>query len=707
MPLDAYSPCPGGLNKKVKFCCSDLVPELDKVHRMLEGDQRLAALDYLDKLEAKYSERQCLLALKMSVLASLERLDDLRAVTDKFVSHFPTNPIALAERALFAIKDKGPEAGVACLQDAWEQINENVPRQVYDALGAMAIGLLAANRPMSALAHVFLQSVLDREDEAPMALIGRVMASPQVALLIKDDELVAKVPDGAAWRGLFETAMQEAAHGRWRRAANQLDRLTTQYPDAAEAWQNLATLSGWLANHSHAVFALRKLSRLPLAFDDAVAVEGLAQTLDQAEGVYIDLLLTTYPLVDIDRAVELLLSDDRFAQMPVERMPEGANEPPPRVEFAILDRRPPRTGAGIQLGDIPRVIGNIRLFGKQTDREARLELEAFRGEEQAGAQQTLAAAAGATIGAAGEPAVVDKMLAAQHAMSANWRLPDDTPRERVRELSDEFTRANLLERWPMLPNPALDNKSPEQLKDDPAQRLRLAAAILIVELAAEQNGQDGDFAALRRKLNVPEPAAVDAAQVDVAKLRLFKLIRLPVEALADEQLVPVYQRAYAAGIRRLLRRAAVEIIKRPGLEAQIDFAEVYRTLIALSGPTDEALAYIETARNHAVKQNKSTALWDLEELGVRLSRFEPAEVPRLIEHIAREHGREPGVRQALGELLAAAGLVGSDGRLRMPAGPAPQDAAVAAAEPEPNKIWTPDSERGAGEGSKLWVPGMD
>ena len=28
MELDPYQPCPGGLDKKIKFCCKDLVREL-------------------------------------------------------------------------------------------------------------------------------------------------------------------------------------------------------------------------------------------------------------------------------------------------------------------------------------------------------------------------------------------------------------------------------------------------------------------------------------------------------------------------------------------------------------------------------------------------------------------------------------------------------------------------------------------------------
>ena len=58
MPIDAYSPCPCGTGKKIKFCCSaDIVEDLGKILRMMEGDQRKAALDAVDKLLAKRPNR--------------------------------------------------------------------------------------------------------------------------------------------------------------------------------------------------------------------------------------------------------------------------------------------------------------------------------------------------------------------------------------------------------------------------------------------------------------------------------------------------------------------------------------------------------------------------------------------------------------------------------------------------------------------------
>ena len=64
MPLDAYSFCPCGTGKKVKFCCPDLLTELQKIDRMLEGEQYLGCLQHVQRLLEQHPDRACLLSLK-------------------------------------------------------------------------------------------------------------------------------------------------------------------------------------------------------------------------------------------------------------------------------------------------------------------------------------------------------------------------------------------------------------------------------------------------------------------------------------------------------------------------------------------------------------------------------------------------------------------------------------------------------------------
>ena len=124
----------------------------------------------------------------------------------------------------------------------------------------------------------------------------------------------------------------------------------------------------------------------------------------------------------------------------------------------------------------------------------------------------------------------------------------------------------------------------------------------------------------------------------------------------------------------------------------------YRLLVRYATNSDEALRLIDEARKLAEANKQSSAPWDLMELSFRIQRGEAPAVMQLIDHLQRQHGREPGVAQALVQLLVQTGLVGPDGRLNIGAAPA-------AATADTGKLWTPDAPQAGGEKkSSLWLP---
>ena len=65
MAIDPYSPCPAGTGKKLKFCCADLISEIENIHKMLEGEQRWLVWNTLKTAcRTKYPGRACLLTTK-------------------------------------------------------------------------------------------------------------------------------------------------------------------------------------------------------------------------------------------------------------------------------------------------------------------------------------------------------------------------------------------------------------------------------------------------------------------------------------------------------------------------------------------------------------------------------------------------------------------------------------------------------------------
>ena len=69
---------------------------------------------------------------------------------------------------------------------------------------------------------------------------------------------------------------------------------------------------------------------------------------------------------------EQLLSSKRVQSVPFDPAQfQEANEPPPMGVFLLLDREIPQHSASLSRDNVPKVQGEMLLYGKETDRPAR------------------------------------------------------------------------------------------------------------------------------------------------------------------------------------------------------------------------------------------------------------------------------------------------------------------------------------------------
>jgi hypothetical protein len=712
MPIDPYAPCPGGTGKKVKFCCPDLTTELDKIQRMLDGEQRAACLEYIDSLQAKFPDRACLLSVKAMLEAQLGHQEKAEATLSAFRQKHPENPVALAEEATLAAETQGATRAVSLLQDALEKCVEEISPQVYDALGVVAGALLAEGHVIAARAHVALQIAMSAgKDQQPLQLLSRINNSPSVPLLAKQDLPMLLPPDDALWSKGYTKAVDPARHGAWRLASNNLLELASKVGDWPTIWHNIAVLRTYLADTQAAVDAWRKYAfQNDVPLDDAVEAEALAQLLDAQAADRIDLVTLTYPAKDAETLIARVAGNPRMPQMPPEllRMSiSNPDEPPPKAAYWILDRAVPPSGRDLKPADVPRIVGHALLFGKQTDRLARFELTAYR-PELAQAQSVLGEVAGDTLDPPGPEEIDSSVSMMQQLLSANWRLPDDTPPEVRLELARAHRNEVLLKRWPELPLKILDGKAPREAVADPKLKIKVLAAILLLDLAINQ-GSQLDLNELRSQLGLSTLTPIPGKEVSAMSLPLARIARVEPSSSSDESLLDLFRRAEHYRDLAALRKLALEALNRPTLEKELPRAEVYGTLAQLEPDTTQSINYLQKAREAAEAAKTSTAPWDLAELTLRIARGEVAEADRLLSHIRNEHIREPGVAQALFQILAEAGIIGPDGRPTAPRDQAGSIVVPQAAGAEPGKIWTPESDQPAASGKKsaLWTPGME
>ena len=263
MSLDAYSLCPGGTGKKIKFCCGDFLPELQKIDRMLEGQQYLACLKHVDRLleQEPGRDRACLLATKCVLLRATDQIEAARATAAAFLVKYPDNQIALAELAILAA-EHNPRAALDLIQRALRVAAGALSGRTYQAMGMTAGALLHAGLPLPARALLQMQSAAFEDDDRPSELLSALSQATDIPLLLRDDPPLASCPDDVPWKDRFIEAEKAVGAGDWQTGAQRLAALAADVPDAPVIWRNLATLRGWLADNAGCADALRKYAAL-------------------------------------------------------------------------------------------------------------------------------------------------------------------------------------------------------------------------------------------------------------------------------------------------------------------------------------------------------------------------------------------------------------------------------------------------------------
>jgi hypothetical protein len=557
-----------------------------------------------------------------------------------------------------------------------------------------------------------VQFDIAEEDDRPAELLTALIAAVDVPLLLRDNRSIAPCPDGVAWKDRFNQAVQPLALADWRTAAERLTALSADVPDQPIVWRNLAALRGWLADNAGAIEALRKYAAIRAreagGLEDAVEAEAEAMFLsDDPLGDRLETFKVVWTINDVERTQEALLSSPRFRTIPFNpaQFSDGQT-PPPKAAYTLLDRPMPDASDGLSLDTMPRLLGHALLFGRQTDREARLETMGISGDELQAVRDMVNQSAGEGLDPQPKEEVVDRWSASQKLLRAAWHPPRSASPEELRSMMEQHSREAILNKWPDLKLGVLDGRSPREAAGDENYRVRLLAAIMVLEHWSERLPGEFDFNELRAQLGLPVLGPIDSAQQPVSGLPIVRLWRLNVEGLADEGLRLAYYRAGAFAIRSALRKFATAIVNRSSLADSDERLHAYATLARSEEDLARALEYVDQGRRAAEAKKESSASWDLMELSFHFAARDGRQAMRLIQHLQERHLEEPGVGESLTRMLIDVGLLRPDGTPAF--GPGEPEPAMAAAEQpaaEPSGLWTPDSAQPSGGGGKLWTPG--
>jgi tetratricopeptide (TPR) repeat protein len=282
MAIDTYAPCPGGTGKKIKFCCADLVGDLEQLDRLVEGDQVSAALDQVRRLEEKHPRRACLMATRTKLELASKRYDEAAATSRAFLEAFPDNPLALGHAAITdALAGRTQEAAAAFDKARAAASGPEASAELV----RIAATLVQASAQLGSVG--FAQGIVDwlgdsglaSDEERRMlaAIVGSSGVPPALRTRVRLEPLGEETP----WRPEFDAALEHARQWRLSKALTGFRSLKGVAGESRELFTNIALVCEMLARPveaSEAWLSVAKLRATPA--DDAVEATGRAMALE-------------------------------------------------------------------------------------------------------------------------------------------------------------------------------------------------------------------------------------------------------------------------------------------------------------------------------------------------------------------------------------------------------------------------------------------
>ncbi len=719
MPLDPYSLCPGGRDKKIRFCCPDMVKEIEQIERLLESNQGASCLALIETLEKEHQDCACLAAAKLSVYRSENRWEDAKPLAKTFLEKEPENPVAAAEYALALAVTGEEKQGVSVLIDAFERAKEGT---AHSALinAALQVGACMLMHGF-VLPVVALGNQLKRfptAQESANALLYKASSVAEVPLLLRDMIFDNACPDNFPGKAEYEDAVELVSLMRWKQALAKLESLT-QFADQWPAiWRNVAAVRLWLLDDDTGCEALDMYANHPgTPLEDAVdAVAAKLFIKPGALGDDVEVQYLEFPLTDGEAAYEKLLSAPRFHRVDVGTgVPDG--DVPPRCGFIFLDRPFPAKDTEISLENVSSQLAGCLFYGKETDKEARLVAMDILADERAELETCLKQ----TLGDLVQPVSNEKTfhtISRTHA-KVQYRFryaPETSPSaETINRLEKDYYNHIFARDWANAPLGLLDGKSPAAAASDSAYKIRILAAIEMIEYWMNEELAI-DFAnQLRRRLNLPEqgPIAIpEGSEEEMLEILdqhpVWRWYRFDVEKLSTPVLGEGLQVVSVMKEPRATARFAKELLNRPMRDVPVPLrVHAFESLIGIEQAmrnSEEALLWIEKAKNEAAELGYPDAGWCLHEIPIRLSLGQFEQAHETINYLVKNYGKDDRVMQALQHLFVQLGFLNPDGT---PTAAMRRRAETATASPEaaPAGLWTPDAGSVPAEGgSKLWTP---
>ncbi len=703
MEIDSYQQCPCQSGKKIKFCCGkDLVSDLNAVLSKERAGQSIAALEHLERTIEKVGPRECLLTIQTHVLISHGELEKAKESNQTLLSNHPAHITGMQQSALIALAEGDTDAAIAKLQDTMDAITGNeLPISLANAFRSVGIGLLNSGQLIAGRAHLqFASDLKDGQDEELQRMIYETYGFKGLPTVLKRSFNIAQPPaEDVEWHKKYVNVGRALARGQYRKALKFLNKIDANFPDEHIVVEAIAIVSGYLGMSDVLSERFRRLAQLPSCTPwEAIEAEMVAQAITTEPAVPEQRVLRmSFQLSDLPKVTELATSDGHLVSLPADQQDPFNEGPAPKQSYALLNKESIRTPEDLTIDNVPNVLSEIKLYGKQTDREARLELIVSDDHCKSESMTKLQEMLGDLLPSDPQETELGHVSVIDRVFRVDWHLPQGTDRATFDSLMEQHFPA-MLDQYKQLPFSYLGGKTISEAAQ--LDEYRAGVQGLLIQLRSilvDRKGGKEAYDNFVKELGVELPGPIDPATVDsLTELPPFLMQFLDLEELSNEDLFEVHRNSMVLQMPSELLRTVDAMLSRDGFDLMPRDLMLSMKAEA-THDNDQALACLEEARDEARKEGKPIGQFLLQEFEMRLERGLTEKLPSLLHTLRTSHFQEPGVEAGLAQLLHRYGLIdeeqimrgrgqGMDPALAAMGAPAAEPAAAA----EPSKLWLPE-----------------
>lgn len=719
MANDPYALCPCGSGKKLKFCCGEILQDVQRAFRIRDNQPEVAVKIFRDLLK-KHPDKDILARELTATLYENGEVEEAKKVASDFLRSHPDHPGVLLSLSEISMKEDGFESSRRLLHRTFQLCAKHHPLGIAYLASMIAAEMARAGCLMSAREHLALAVRMSSGERQKQLLMQLVNFESAATLPFHFRSAYPLRPVNCSEEAASQDirARKLSLLGCWEPAAIIYNRLADSYPTEAAIWYNMGLCQAWDGRISDAAGSLHHAATLMTDFDQAVEAEALAQQIDMqlSEERYSTLSVQ----LNVRSMSELLtrLESDPTVMRNDSHDHEDCQHPDGTehvAEMVILS-----SAANIESltepSQLPESIADLDLYdvvdperaATEEVREPYIIVTSTEGYLDRAIVQLRAVAGDLILTNADQEKreIVEFDRPQARPFDKRYYCPPGVSQKQFRHLV-RLMEPTAVEAWLELPLPPLGGKSALDAASDESLKKQLAASLLGLQSVATRFDQDPDLNALRQRLNLPTRQTKELPEnAVIAAIPAMQYERLEVSKLSDAQLQEFTNRCSVLGLRHLVREGLDEIIRRP--EAMNGFgvrrAWLLRAAVArMEEQYDYAFSCLEQARKSVesgTEAFRNHLELDVRELSYRLDDPEDPQLKPLLHKFRDRYLHKiPEIEGVILEQLDQAGCpslaVELEGRL-------------VAVNTESSGLWQPGTEESAGtEGGPLWLPGQE